>query len=295
MFLSGDLLNTLSGHIRESHRTDYAIRSIIPVSGGSINRAYQLRTLNSSYFVKINDNDLAIRMFLAEAEGLKKLYTATRTAKIPQCIGLGQAKGDAFLLMEWIDPRTKSNASSTLLGKAIAQLHQNTGEQFGLTHDNFLGTTVQSNTFHMDWVEFFVAERLEKQLQITKRLGLGDRRLYDQFEQLYHRLPQLCPAEAPALLHGDLWGGNYLIDAGGVPVLIDPAVYYGHREVDIAMTMLFGGFDKIFYDAYNDDFPLEKDWKKRVCLWNLYPLLFHLNAFGASYMGQLKACLTQYL
>ena len=174
-------------------------------------------------------------------------------------------------------------------------MHRNSAEQFGLDHDNYMGSLVQSNRGHGTWTEFFIQERLVPQVAIAKNHGLINAILLDQFETLYTMLDQLCPQEKPALIHGDLWSGNYMIDRMQQPVLIDPAIAYSNREADLAMTTLFGGFQNSFYEAYNEAYPLQNDWQNRLDLWNLYPLLIHLNLFGLSYLSQIKQILKRYL
>lgn len=295
MFLSEELIHTLEVHISDISKGDYRVQFAKPVSGGSINNAYRLHTASHEYFVKVNGEHDALTMFQAESNGLNLLRKHAPESRIPQTYAYGRVKGESFLLMEWIEQGRKSRPSMEKLGLAIAGLHHSSDSSFGLDHDNYLGSLPQSNKQHDNWADFFIHERLEKQLAITKERGLGDHRLYRQFEELYKRLPDLFPKESPALLHGDLWGGNYLIDTNGAPVLIDPATYYGHREADMAMTMLFGGFDHSFYEAYHEAFPLKTGWRERIDLWNLYPLLFHLNVFGTSYLGQIRSCLNAYI
>jgi fructosamine-3-kinase len=174
-------------------------------------------------------------------------------------------------------------------------MHRQTNDKFGLDHDNYIGSLNQSNKFHSTWAEFFIEERLMPQLKIAFDNKIIQRSFTRLADQLFPRLHNLCPVERPALLHGDLWSGNFMPTQDGSPCIYDPAVYYGHREMDIAMTKLFGGFDDNFYDAYNENFPLEKEWLKRVDLCNLYPLLVHVNLFGGSYIRQAETTLKQYV
>lgn len=174
-------------------------------------------------------------------------------------------------------------------------MHKHTNAQFGFTADNYIGYLPQHNNYHNTWASFFVHNRLMPMVQMAfdKRLLTSfDAQL---FERLYLNLYNLFDEEPPALLHGDLWSGNYLIGIDGKPYLIDPAVCYGNREFDIAMTTLFGGFTREFYNGYQEVYPLLTGWEHRLALWNLYPLLVHLNLFGGSYLGQVQSSLKKYV
>ncbi len=264
------------------------------VSGGSINIAYELQTATGKYFLKVNHRTLYPGMFEAEAQGLK-LMTETGTVRVPTIILQGDSGNESFLLLEWIDSRRGSVQATSLLGSQLAKMHQSTAGSFGLDHDNYMGSLPQSNRRHNKWSDFFVQERLQPMVSLAVDKRLLEYAEAGNFEKLYAKMPELFEEEAPALLHGDLWSGNYLTTPADEPYLIDPAVYYGNREVDLAMTMLFGGFSNEFYIAYNETFPVAKGWHQRVDLWNLYPLLVHLNLFGAGYLGRVKDALNSYL
>lgn len=279
--------------IVEDHLSDTITGSRF-VSGGSINIAYELQTANNRYFLKVNHKVLYPGMFAAEAKGLA-LLTQTHTVKVPVIVLQGDAANESFLLLEWVDAKRGSVQATQALGAQLAQMHRNTAAEFGLDHDNYIGSLPQSNRKHNKWSDFFIQERLQPMVSLA-----ADKRLLEyadagNFEKLYAKLPELFDEEAPALLHGDLWSGNYLTTPANEPYLIDPAVYYGHREVDIAMTTLFGGFSNEFYMSYDEAFPLAKGWQQRTDLWNLYPLLVHLNLFGAGYLGQVRDALKAYL
>jgi protein-ribulosamine 3-kinase len=279
--------------IVEEHLSDTITGSRF-VSGGSINIAYELQTSGGKYFLKVNHKALYPGMFAAEAAGLK-LLTKTNAVKVPAIVLQGDAGNESFLLLEWVDARRGSVQATQNLGAQLAQIHRNTADQFGLDHDNYIGSLPQSNRKHDKWSDFFIQERLQPMVSLA-----ADKRLLEyadagNFEKLYTKLPELFDEEAPALLHGDLWSGNYLTTPADEPYLIDPAVYYGHREVDLAMTALFGGFSNEFYIDYNQAFPLAKGWQQRADLWNLYPLLVHLNLFGAGYLGRVRDAVKSYL
>jgi len=279
--------------IVEEHLSDTITGSRF-VSGGSINIAYELQTAGGKYFLKVNHKALYPGMFAAEAEGLK-LLAQTKAVKVPVIVLQGDAGNESFLLLEWVDAKRGSVQATQNLGAQLAQIHGNTADQFGLDHDNYIGSLPQSNRKHDKWSDFFIQERLQPMVSLA-----ADKRLLEyadagNFEKLYSKLPGLFDEEAPALLHGDLWSGNYLTTPADEPYLIDPAVYYGHREVDLAMTALFGGFSNEFYIDYNQAFPLAEGWQQRTDLWNLYPLLVHLNLFGAGYLDRVRDAVKNYL
>lgn len=264
------------------------------VSGGSINIAYSLQTAGNKYFLKVNHKTLYPGMFAAEAKGLQ-LLAQTDTVKVPVIVLQGDAGNESFLLLEWVDAKRGSVQATERLGGLLAQMHRSTADSFGLDHDNYMGSLPQSNTKHDKWSDFFMQERLQPMVSRAADQRLLDYTDAGNFEKLYHKIANLFDEEAPALLHGDLWSGNYLTTPDNEPYLIDPAVTYGHREADLAMTALFGGFSNEFYASYNEAFPLAKGWQQRTDLWNLYPLLVHLNLFGAGYLARVKAALSAYL
>ena len=182
----------------------------------------------------------------------------------------------------------------SLFGKQLAQLHQNTNTSFGLEESNYIGSLLQQNNLHNNWIDFFINERLKPQIKLARDNGKIDLSTITKFERLYTKLDEIFPEEPPALLHGDLWSGNFMVDEKGGPVIIDPAVYFGHREMDIAMTKLFGGFNQQLYQSYNEHFPLEKGWEQRVDICNLYPLMVHVNLFGGGYLEQVKSILNKF-
>jgi fructosamine-3-kinase len=293
MSLSGALIEHLAGSL--SHHLGQAIDIEIaqPVGGGSINDAYRLETEAGRFFVKVNHADRFPSMFEAEADGLRRLRAAG-ALRVPEVIEHGEDHDDTFLLLEWIEGGIKGPDFWEAFGRGLAQLHRNTQGRFGLERDNYIGSLRQVNTPEADWQSFFIRHRLEPQVRMARDRKRVEAGMAIRFERLFHRLDKLFPAEPPALLHGDLWSGNFLCDARGNPVLIDPAVYYGHREMDLAMTRLFGGFDDPFYAAYQADRPLEQGWEERVDLCNLYPLLVHVNLFGGGYVAQVEAVLRRW-
>ncbi|MDP2238093.1 MAG: fructosamine kinase family protein [Bacteroidales bacterium] len=260
------------------------------LGGGSINDCCKLVYARKSFFMKWNYADRYPQMFVKEALGLEKL-SATNSIKIPEVIGTGEEASLAFLILSYVEKGHASQSFWHEFGTQLAQLHKNTAAHFGLNHDNFIGSLEQKNSFCDNWPEFFAGMRLEPQIRMARNRGAFDSASLMAFERLFGKLDKLFPAEAPALLHGDLWSGNFLCNEKSAPVLIDPAIYYGHREMDLAMSKLFGGFDNSFYTAYHSSFPLEKGWQTRVDLCNIYPLLVHVNLFGGGYVSQVKSIL----
>ncbi len=264
------------------------------VSGGDINDAYCIQTASGKFFLKLNDASKFPGMFAAEAEGLA-LIKGTQTIAVPEVLLHGEAGRYSFLLLEWIQGVRGDRNSQVKLGTHLAAMHSHTATTFGLDAYNYMGSLHQSNKHHTCWADFFVKERLQPMVNMAVdggQLSISDT---NDFEKLYNKLSELFEEERPALIHGDLWGGNYLTGENGKPYLIDPAVSYGHREFDIAMTTLFGGFSTDFYDAYNEAFPLTHGWQQRLPLWNLYPLLAHVNLFGGSYRQQTLSALRKYI
>ena len=230
-------------------------------------------------------------MFETEKKGLFILKMAG-AFEVPEVLALGEEGGLSLLLMEWLEiPMaigTESNWKQA--GKNLAQLHKNTSDLFGLDHHNYIGSLSQSNTQHKTWVDFFTAERILPQLKLAREQNKIDSALVAKGERFCSALHEIFPAEKPSLLHGDLWSGNFFFSTKG-PAIFDPAVYYGHREMDLAMTKLFGGFDADFYSGYEEEFALEKNWRSRTDFCNLYPLLVHVNLFGGGYVNDVESIL----
>jgi len=263
-----------------------------PLSGGDINDAFEVRLADGrEIFVKCNvsaPND----MFVAEARGLAWLGDA-KALRVPAVLAASGANDmTPFLALELIRPKARRDNFDERLGRGLAALHRHGAPAFGLDHDNYVGRLPQKNTFAVTWPEFYRVRRLGPQLKAAADAGLAPARLRREFERLFGQLESLCgPAEPPARLHGDLWGGNLITDDLGEPCLIDPAVYGGHREIDLAMMKLFGGFGPRVFAAYEESFPLADGNRDRVALYQLYPLMVHVNLFGAGYLPQVEAAL----
>jgi protein-ribulosamine 3-kinase len=259
-------------------RKQLGIEAAESVSGGCIHRCYRVSIAGRSRFLKVNDARHA-DAFATEAEGLSALRA--RHLRAPEALAHGAVGGEAYLLLEYLE--LKSAGDFAALGRMLAQAHRTPGPRFGWARDNYIGSTPQKNGWCDDWAEFWMTRRVQPQLELAQRKGFD--------------LPGIDPRPAlqdhkphPSLLHGDLWRGNAGFTAQG-PVVFDPAVYYGDREADLAMSELFGGFPQDFYQAYNEVFPLPAGYEKRKHLYNLYHLLNHLNLFGGGYLGQVKQTL----
>lgn len=261
-------------------------RSLQAVGGGSINRCFRARGRDGRrYFIKINEADCG-EMFSAEADGLAELAAAA-AIRVPRPIAHGAGNHAAWLLLEHLDLTPGSATAAAALGRELATQHRKCAEHFGWRRDNYIGSTLQRNVQHADWLTFFSTYRLGFQLRLAAENGAG-RELEEKGDRLLDRLPRLFEGHtpAPSLLHGDLWGGNWAMTDAGEPVVFDPAVYYGDREADVAMTTLFGGFPREFYVAYETAWPLDPGHHLRRHIYNLYHVLNHLNLFGGSYLRQ---------
>jgi protein-ribulosamine 3-kinase len=276
---------------------DDGTQSIIsskPLSGGSINKSFEIKFRGGQkYFLKYNLSDRYPAMFSTEVKGLNILRDS-RAVKIPQVLCNGTAGSYSYLVLQMITPGKISNSFFKNLGEGLANLHKHTNPLFGLDHNNYIGSIPQKNTLTKNFSDFFINSRLEPLAKKASIEELLPASVYDALNKLYTKIDYLIPQEPPSLLHGDLWSGNRIIGPNGHAWLIDPAVYYGHREADIAMTRLFGGFDNDFYSAYNSSHPLTLGWQERVDLHNLYPLLVHLNLFGKSYLPQITQIINKF-
>lgn len=262
------------------------------IGGGDISAAWRLEAAAGPVFLKTGDRGAAA-MFDAEADGLVEL-AAAEAVRVPRVLARGVAGRSSFLALEWLDLDRGAPVAAEL-GRGLAALHRVTAERFGWHRDNTIGLTPQVNTPTTDWVSFFREHRLGYQLDLAVRNGYGSR-LAEKGAALAAGLAPLFDgySPVPSLLHGDLWGGNWGA-AGGVPVIFDPAVYYGDRETDLAMTRLFGGFPADFYTAYEAAWPLAPGNEQRCLLYQLYHVLNHLNLFGSGYLGRAETLLDRLL
>jgi fructosamine-3-kinase len=259
------------------------------VSGGCINHGARLETESGrTLFLKSNPS-APPDMFRREAEGLAAL-AAGPGPRVPQAL----LAADDFLLLEDLSPAPARPDYAEALGRQLAALHARTGDRFGFDTDNYLGSTPQPNPWTADGHAFFAEHRLLFQARLAHGRGLLSPADLDRAERLAGRLPELVPVQPPALIHGDLWGGNAITGPEGEPALIDPAAHYGWAEAELGMTALFGGFSEGFYRAYEEAAHPQSGWRERLPLYNLYHLLNHLNLFGSGYLGQVQSILRRY-
>ena len=286
------LWEVIAETIGQSSGEPFAVRDRHALGGGCINSAYRVGDGRRTFFVKLNSAD-KFEMFEAELDGLNEL-AAAGAIRVPQPLSTGLADGQAYIVME--DLPLGGSGSQAQLGRELAALHRQQSDRFGWTRDNTIGSTHQSNRQHSDWAGFWREERLGAQLEMAKRNG-GSRRLLSDGERLLQVFPALFDGytPSPSLLHGDLWSGNYAFAQSGEPVIFDPAVYYGDREADIAMTELFGGFRGDFYDAYGEAWPLDPGYKVRKTFYNLYHIINHFNMFGGGYGSQAEGMMGRLL
>ncbi|HEU4719637.1 MAG TPA: fructosamine kinase family protein [Bacteroidia bacterium] len=283
----------IKGYFRRLAENGYghvSLQRVSPVTGGSINSCVRLETDKGWFFLKENDAQKFPGMFAAEAKGLQ-LLAGTKTFVVPHVIAQWEERDSSFLLMEWMEHSRSGNSYEA--GTQLAKLHRHTEKFFGLGHDNYIGSLPQSNKKHSSWEDFFSLERILPQVKLARDSGKTDKTISAQAENFCARIAEIFPPGQPSLLHGDLWSGNFFFTGKG-PAVFDPAVYYGHREMDLAMTKLFGGFDADFYAGYANEFPPEKNHAQRADYCNLYPLLVHVNLFGGGYLYDVKSILKNF-
>ena len=278
---------TVIEQIEQATGQDFNLLKVDAMHGGDINQVFHLQSAEQSYFVKLNDASL-LSMFEVEALGLHEL-AQTETLRIPKPVTSGIAGSSAFLVMEYVELSSLRSSSQRELGQKLAQLHQKQQAYFGWHHDNYIGSTVQTNAQNNNWLSFWQDQRLTAQLKLAADKGYTGK-IQQQGERLCQLIPEFFSSYDPqaSLLHGDLWSGNAASDSQGQAIIYDPACYYGDRETDIAMTELFGGFGADFYAAYNEVWPLDSGYKTRKTLYNLYHILNHLNLFGSGYLHQVE-------
>ena len=265
------------------------IVSIYPLSGGDINDVYRLDFTDRTAVIKLNDANRFPGMFAAEAIGLQMLAELSAFT-IPKVLFEGEVENQSYLIIEHIYSANKTADFWKDFGYKLAHLHQQSAPYFGLEKDNYIGSLPQSNSKETNAVDFYIRQRIQPQIALAGEKGYN----FTKISSFYKNVETIIPDEASSLIHGDLWGGNYMVDHLGKPCLIDPAVAYGPREMDIAMMHLFGGFDPSVFDTYNEALPLESGWKDRIELWQLVYLLVHLNLFGSSYLDSVSSIINRY-
>lgn len=278
-----DIINECGLHIQRYEQ----------VHGGDINEAWCLFTSAEKYFLKVNDRNRYPAMFEKEAIGLDMLRQYCPLI-IPKVIKAGERGELQYLVLEWLEKGAPQKNIWERFGEGLAMMHKMPQAYFGLNEDNYIGSLAQINTSHKEWHSFHSECRI---MPLVKRLfDTGDYSSADfkDANAFCNNLRDIFPSEPPSLLHGDLWGGNYLITSTGYAAIFDPAVYFGHREMDIGMTRLFGGFDPRFYRAYDEVYPLAKGWEKRLAVTQLYPLLVHAVLFRGHYISKSKEIIKQF-
>ncbi len=260
--------------------------------GGNFNLAVKVKVKEGDFFIKWNHGDHD-GMFESEAKSLKVLGD-THVMSIPKVVNYGKIVDKHYLMMEFLTAAFKQNNYWSDFGQKLAQLHLHTAPQFGLDYNNYIGALPQSN----EWMDNGVSFWIEKRLKVQAGLALYERRitqqLYDRILAFCEQLPTLIPNEKPALIHGDLWSGNVMTDSSGLVALVDPACYYGLREAELAFTTMFGGFDTNFYEAYHEIYPIENGFGDRIPIYNLYPLMVHVNLFGGGYLDAVEKILKKF-
>ncbi|MDA3128528.1 fructosamine kinase family protein [Aliibacillus thermotolerans] len=268
---------------------DTTLLDVQSVSGGSVSQAYRVQTKENIYFIKYNPN-VPEDFFEKERDGLMRLKRSGAIS-VPTVY----AHKESYIAMEWVSGARKKE-TETLLGRGLAELHQCTRDTFGLDVDNYIGKLPQPNNEEENWLTFYKKHRLGFQMELALKRDVLPKVRREKLERLLDSLHRFLPAHSvPSLLHGDLWGGNWITGDAGIPYFIDPAVFYGEREMELAFTELFGGFSQTFYDAYEEISPLPPEFEERKPLYQLYYLLVHLNLFGETYGPSVDRVLDYYV
>jgi protein-ribulosamine 3-kinase len=268
--------------------------NLVKVSGGCINSAFRIEGDGQRYFIKLNDPGKE-HLFEAEAQGLQEI-SASASIRAPRPVCWGKTANASYLVLEHIELAPCRGTSCERMGRQLALMHRHVSGRYGWRRDNAIGSTPQGNTPDNDWIAFWRERRLAFQLGLASEKGAGSG-LQRKGEHLLLALPQFFSGYTPqaSLLHGDLWGGNCAADSQGEPVIFDPAVYYGDRETDLAMSELFGGFPPLFHSAYREAYPLDSGYAARKTLYNLYHILNHYNMFGGGYAVQAEGMVERLL
>lgn len=282
------LESNLINHI--SKVLDTSITEYKRLTGGDINNVFLLKSESSRWVIKLNNASRYPGMFKKEAQGLETL-AQPGIIDIPKTFGAGSYDEYSYLLLEYKKTGKKSKNFWQDFGRQLAQLHRQSSETFGFESDNYIGSLPQPNNAEDNAVDFYINQRLKPQFKRASSNGYT----FENVDFFYDKIKEIIPQEAPALIHGDLWGGNFIINEEGQPCLIDPATAYAPREIDIALMHLFGGFDATLFKAYNEEFPLAKGWEDRIKLWQLYHVLVHVNLFGGGYASSAQDIINKYV
>lgn len=280
-------MQTTLQNIAAQHKLD--LKKVVSLSGGDINEVFLLECTFEKFVIKVNAANKFPAMFEAEAKGLA-ILEATNSFKIPKVRAVGIHREISYLLMEHISPGNPSTTFWEEFASCLVKLHRTTQKTFGLNHDNYIGSLPQFNNTETTNTDFYINQRLKPQLRTASNKGYR----FSKMDIFYKNIESEIPNEPSSLIHGDLWSGNYLVSQNDRPTLIDPAVSFASREMDIAMMKLFGGFAETTYGVYEEQFPMKNNWQDRVDIWQLYYLLVHLNLFGAGYYTQVKAIVDRY-
>ncbi|WP_233273949.1 fructosamine kinase family protein [Altibacter lentus] len=286
-FSSPEIMKHIMEHIASKYFL--SIKTVTPLSGGDINKVYHLKTPDEEFVLKLNQSLRYPGMFEAEAKGLD-LLRQSNSFKIPKVIGHDTVDTHCYLLMEYIPSGDATADTWESFAEALSKLHSQSYERFGLDHSNYIGSLPQYNNWQVTAADFYITQRLEPQFRHASEKGYN----FKNLGAFYKVISEAIPNHRPSLIHGDLWNGNCFIAEDRTPVVIDPAVAFGSREMDLAMMQLFGGFPATVFSAYANCAPLEKSWESRIQLWQLYYVLVHLNLFGSGYLNQVQAILSRY-
>jgi fructosamine-3-kinase len=287
--LLGELSTALSFQSGVKIHINYAEK----IPGGDINETYKLSTSDGLLFLKMNDAGIYPDMFLREQNGLNILRD-TNVLSVPRPLATGTIGTKTFLVTEFMEKGGANPDFWENFGANLARMHRQTQTYYGFPETNYIGTLKQYNTPYSSWPVFYAFNRLQPLTRAAYDQQVLDKSMVVQMEHLWKQLPNIFPDEQPSLQHGDLWSGNFMVGKDGKACVYDPAVYYGHREMDLAMTRLFGGFDTRFYFSYQTMYPLAEDWQSRIGICQLYPLMVHLLLFGGSYYNTVKEILQDY-
>lgn len=266
-----------------------------PVGGGCISNATQVQTEHERVFLKWTPKSESPLLY-AEVTGLRALSAVEADLIIPRVRFITERDApNGVLILDWINSGNPRPGFWAAFANGLASLHRHTAPAYGFDEDNFIGRTPQANGWRSTWPEFFLEQRLDPQARLARSNGRWRKAWDGPFDQLTRRLGDLLPEKPPAsMLHGDLWSGNFMVSSEGIAALIDPAVYFGDRETDLALSRLFGGFAPDFYASYEENWPLEAGADDRIPIYNLYHVLNHLNLFGESYSGSVDSILSRF-
>jgi protein-ribulosamine 3-kinase len=268
--------------------------SVKSVHGGDINQAYKIDTAEGIYFAKVNDGPVASKMLRTESEALR-LLNSIEGIRVPEVISVADYDNRSVLILNWIEEGKVVKNTSKDLAEMLSILHHVSADNFGLDYENYIGSLPQLNTYSRNWLDFYYKNRINPQIKTAVDSGNIPASYIGKSKQIFKKMESEMPEVRPSLLHGDLWNGNFMIDLNGKAILIDPAIYYGHRELDIAMMLLFGGFPDDVIEIYNSMYPLDNGWKKRIRFYQMYYILVHVNLFGGSYSSSAMSIIDSYV